>query len=106
LIITAGSHQHIPLLGAGSPYLHAQAINVSNTPFIYLETDWINNNERDYFSGNFPAIANWSDFMTRRIGKDEKIHMGNFRYMSALTNVKSVLFQVSRNPFPNDPAHW
>ena len=106
LVITAGYHQYAPLLGASSPYFPSQVGNLSTMPFIYLQTDWIDNNEQNYFSGNFPAWANWSDFTSLRIGKDEKTHMGNFRYMSALPNVKSVLFQISRNPFPNDPAHW
>ena len=106
LIITAGSHHFAPLLGAGSPYYPSQVIDPATMPTIFLETDRIDNQDHSYFSPENPAYPAWSDSAKLVIGKDEKYHDGNFRYLSSLKNAKSVLFQVSRYPFANDPAHW
>jgi hypothetical protein len=106
VIVSAGSHQYAPLVGAGSPYYASQVSDFAKKPLIYLQTDSIDNQDHSYFAAENKAYGVWTDFTTLPIGRDDKLHSANFRSMSGALPVKSLFFQVSRFTFPDDPDHW
>ena len=107
LVISAGKFTYIPSLDTGSPYYSAQlSPNPNTVTFTFIETDWVDNNQRNYFFGEWKATPNWSDYTTLKIEKTEKEHYANFRYMTMEKTPTAVLWQVSRYPFANDPGHW
>ncbi|MFO1285045.1 MAG: hypothetical protein U1F51_21745, partial [Burkholderiales bacterium] len=112
VVVQAGAVGGVPALGASSPYFRAPApgtVSLSKpATYTLVEADYWNNATR-YFG---PTTENKGpaplgvDQITMVIDKSAKLAPLNFRYTTAEKGVTGGLWQISRFPFGNDPAHW
>lgn len=112
VVVQAGAVSGVPALGTSSPYYRAPApgtVSLSKpATFTLVEADYWNNATR-YFG---PTTENKGpaplgvDQITMVIDKSAKLAPLNFRYTTAEKGVTGALWQISRYPFANDPAHW
>jgi hypothetical protein len=108
VIIRSGAVQRTPTLRTNSPYYVAQLVSkTGNLPLTLIEVDYWNSAYNYFHSpevkGNPPVGVDQKTVVIEKVAKSYNV---NFRYTTAEKNVTGVLWQVSRFPFPNDPAHW
>lgn len=108
LVIGTGLAKNIQLIGSGSPYFAAMSLpNWSDMPLTSIEVDQYNTAKQYFDSGQqFYAPPVWVDKKQVTIDKTTSEFDMNFRYLTAEKGVTAVAWQVSRYPFPDDPAHW
>jgi hypothetical protein len=110
VVIQIGGVAHAMTLSTLSPYYGApfSANSGKLPPLTYDEVDYWNS-AAQYFSGGAaygirPPLG--VDHTTVVIDPKEADFGVNFRYASAEKNVTAAIWQISRFPFANDPAHW
>lgn len=109
LVIQAGRVRHVPTLRTGSPYASAQLMGgAGSLPLAtIIEVDYYNNAYRFFHErenrGPAPVGVDQRTVIIDPHMKDFRV---NFRYATGERNLASMLWQVSRYPFANDPAHW
>jgi hypothetical protein len=109
VIIRSGAVQRAPVLRTNSPYYVAQLVSkIGNLPLTLIEADYWNSAYNYFHSGsenkgNPPVGVDQKTVVIEKVAKSYNV---NFRYTTAEKNVTGLLWQVSRFPFANDPAHW
>lgn len=100
--------QLVPALRTGSPYAAVQLIGgAGSLPLTIIEVDYYNNAYHFFTEkenqGPAPVGVDQRTVVIDPLMKDFSV---NFRYATGERNLAGMLWQISRYPFANDPAHW
>lgn len=110
VVIQAGTQTHALALTTASPYfgVHFAMTSGKFPPLTVVEVDYWNN-AANYFGSNPenkgppPLGVEDREIVIPTQKTDATV---NFRYATAEKNVTAAIWQISRFPFANDPAHW
>jgi hypothetical protein len=106
IVIKAGPIQRRMSLRTDSPYYAAQFASNTALPLTVIEADFWGSFYEAFSPDNKGAPRVGVDQRTIIVPPDAATVLTNFRYSTGERNLKGMLFQVSRLPFANDPAHW
>ena len=113
LSINIAGKTHTTPLELGSPLYLAQFGPsqglVSHLPqtLTFLEVDEVNGDLSDYHAGvEMHHLPNWTYADTSVIDRNRTIQFVNFRVLTAEKDVKAMVWQVSRFPFPANASRW
>jgi hypothetical protein len=106
IVIKAGPIQRLVSLRTDSPYYAAQFAKNWAPPLTVIEADFWGSFYSNFDPENKGAARVGVDQRTITVPPDAATVLTNFRYSTGERNIKGMVFQVSRVPFSNDPAHW